>query len=68
MLSLAVQEGTGIKDIFSTARTTEEVATGRKFLQTVPDVVRESYLMFKNGALGLAIVPVSYTHLRAHET
>ena len=57
LLSLAVQEGTGIKDIFSTARTTEEVATGRKFLQTVPDVVRESYLMFKNGAAAFVPLP-----------
>ncbi len=31
MLSKAVQKGTGIKDIFSTARTTEEVAIGRQF-------------------------------------
>ena len=67
LLSLAVQEGTGIKDIFSTARTTEEVATGRKFLQTVPDVVRESYLMFKNGALGLAIVPTTKVLSKAAE-
>jgi hypothetical protein len=58
LLSLAVQEGTGIKDIFSTARTTEEVATGRKFLQTVPDVVRESYLMFKNGAAAFLPIPL----------
>jgi hypothetical protein len=53
ILSEAVEKGTGIKNIFSTGRTVEEVATGRKFLQTVPDVVRESYLTFKNGALGL---------------
>lgn len=57
MLSKAVQKGTGIKDIFSTARTTEEVATGRKFLQTVPDVVRQSYLTFKNGKALFSIVP-----------
>ncbi len=58
MLSKAVQKGTGIKDIFSTARTTEEVATGRKFLQTVPDVVRQSYLTFKNGAAVFLPVPL----------
>ena len=58
ILSEAVEEGTGIKDIFSTGRTVEEVATGRRFLQTVPDVVRESYLTFKNGALGLLPLPL----------
>jgi len=58
ILSEAVEESTGIKDIFSTGRTVEEVATGRRFLQTVPDVVRESYLTFKNGALGLLPLPL----------
>ena len=67
LLSEAVEEGTGIKNIFSTARTTEEVSTGRKFLQTVPDVVRQSYLTLQNGALGLAIVPTTKVLSKAAE-
>jgi hypothetical protein len=58
ILSKAVEEGTGIKNIFSTARTTEEVKTGRQFLQTVPDVVRQSYLTFKGGKAVLGMLPM----------
>ena len=58
ILSKAVEEGTGIKNIFSTARTIEEVKTGRQFLQTVPDVVRQSYLTFKGGKAVLGMLPM----------
>jgi len=49
ILSKAVKQGTGIPNIFSTERTVQEVKRGRQFLQTVPEVVRQSYLTFKGG-------------------
>lgn len=58
ILSQAVKEGTGIEDIFSTERTVQEVKTGRQFLQTVPDVVRQSYLTFKGGKAVLSALPI----------